>query len=379
MLSFMMALSIFIPSNIVEGKTLGQLQSEKTKYDQNRKNTQSALNATKEKQASIAEEIAQLDQNVIAVQESLDKVQKQLEDTQKKLETSKKELETATEKKEKQSDAFKKRIKYIYENGSIGYLQVVLESESFGDFLVRMQYVNDIMNYDKATLDELKKNQKIIETKTKEIEVERDKVSVLAEEEKAKAKELEDKLDEKKAAAEKYRADIKNYEQELASWEKASSEVERLIQQSTNTSSGGSAKGNVTYTGGQFAWPVPGRSFISSGYGYRSRPIGSGREFHTGYDIPGAYGSNIVAAASGRVITARYVNGYGYTVMIDHGSGLVTLYGHNSRLVVSVGQQVSKGQVIAKCGSTGNSTGNHCHFEVRKNGRHTSPAPYLGV
>lgn len=379
MLSFMMALSIFIPSNMVEGKTLGQLQSEKTKYDQNRKNTQSALNATKEKQASIAEEIAQLDQNVIAVQESLDKVQKQLEDTQKKLETSKKELETATEKKEKQSDAFKKRIKYIYENGSIGYLQVVLESESFGDFLVRMQYVNDIMNYDKATLDELKKNQKIIETKTKEIEVERDKVSVLAEEEKAKAKELEDKLDEKKAAAEKYRADIKNYEQELASWEKASSEVERLIQQSTNTSSGGSAKGNVTYTGGQFAWPVPGRSFISSGYGYRSRPIGSGREFHTGYDIPGAYGSNIVAAASGRVITARYVNGYGYTVMIDHGSGLVTLYGHNSRLVVSVGQQVSKGQVIAKCGSTGNSTGNHCHFEVRKNGRHTSPAPYLGV
>ena len=159
----------------------------------------------------------------------------------------------------------------------------------------------------------------------------------------------------------------------------AQSQSRTSSSKTSSSSGGGAAMGNVTYTGGQFAWPVPGRSYISSGYGYRNRPIGSGREFHTGYDIPAPTGSNIVAAADGTVITAGYVNGFGYTVMINHGGGLVTLYGHNSKLNVSVGQQVTKGQVVAKCGSTGNSTGPHCHFEVRKNGKHTSPAPYLGV
>ncbi|MDD3570484.1 MAG: M23 family metallopeptidase [Lachnospiraceae bacterium] len=107
--------------------------------------------------------------------------------------------------------------------------------------------------------------------------------------------------------------------------------------------------------------------------------MGSGYEFHTGYDIPAPYGSNIVAAEAGTVITASYVRGYGYTVIINHGNGLTTLYGHNSSLVVSVGQTVTRGQVIAKAGSTGNSTGNHCHFEVRVNGSHVSPKGYLGV
>jgi murein DD-endopeptidase MepM/ murein hydrolase activator NlpD len=338
------------------------------------------LEQAKKNQASITEEIAQLDQSVAQVEAELDEVEEKLSITQTKLNNAEAELKVATEKKEQQVAAFKKRIKYIHENGAIGYLQVILEANSFGDLLTRMQYVNDIMNYDKATLEELKKNQKIIEEKTIEIKTERDKIAVLVEEQKKKSEELQVKLKEKMAAAEKYRTDIAKYEQEVASWTKASNEVESLINQATAKSrNGGAAQGNVNYTGGKFAWPVPGRSYISSGYGYRSKPIGKGQEFHTGYDIPGSYGTNIVAAESGTVIAARYVNGYGYTVMIDHGGGLVTLYGHNSKLVVSAGEKVSRGQTIAKCGSTGNSTGNHCHFEVRLNGKHTSPKPYLGV
>ncbi|MBQ7241903.1 MAG: M23 family metallopeptidase, partial [Firmicutes bacterium] len=103
----------------------------------------------------------------------------------------------------------------------------------------------------------------------------------------------------------------------------------------------------------------------------------SGSEFHTGLDIPAPRGTNIVAAADGKVITAGYVRGYGNTIMISHGNGLVTLYGHNSSLAVSVGDWVSAGSVVAYCGSTGNSTGNHCHFEVRVNGSHTNPWNYL--
>ncbi len=380
-MSFMLIFSCCEPAFVVEAKSMNQLQKDKNKYEQNKKNAKAALEQAKIKQKNITDEISKLDKSVMEAEEELEKITNKLEETQKKLEAAQKELQVATEKKEKQLNDFKKRIKYIHEHGSIGYLEVVLQSESFNDFLTRMQYVNDIMTHDKTTLEELKKNEKIIQTKTEEIKVERDNITVLAEQQKQKNQELQQKLVDKKNVAEQYRKDTAKYEQELASWTKASNEVENLIYQASRSTgaNGGGAQGNVKYTGGQFAWPVPGRSNISSGYGYRSRPIGSGREFHTGYDIPGSYGTNIVAAAGGRVITARYVNGYGYTVMIDHGSGLVTLYGHNSKLMVSQGQTVSRGQVIAKCGSTGNSTGNHCHFEVRKNGKHTSPGPYLGV
>lgn len=374
-MSFMLIFSYCEPTFVVEAKSVNQLQKDKTKYEQNKKSAKAALEQVKMKQKNIADEILDLDKSVMEAEEELENITNKLKETQKKLEVAQKELEVATEKKEKQLNDFKKRINYIHECGSIGYLEIVLQSESFNDFLTRMQYVNDIMSYDKTTLEALKKNETIIQTKTNEIKVERDQVGVLSKQVKQKNADLQQKLVDKKSVAEQYRNDTAKYEQELASWTKASNEVESLI----NQASGSVIQGDVKYTGGQFSWPVPGRSNISSGYGYRSRPIGSGNEFHTGYDIPGAYGTNIIAAAGGKVITARYVNGYGYTVMIDHGGGLVTLYGHNSKLVVSQGQTVSKGQVIAKCGSTGNSTGNHCHFEVRKNGKHTSPRPYLGV
>ncbi|GFI61132.1 murein hydrolase activator EnvC [Clostridiales bacterium] len=144
-----------------------------------------------------------------------------------------------------------------------------------------------------------------------------------------------------------------------------------------------SSRSTFVYTGGQLNWPVPSRSpsssSLSSGYVNRNRPIGTGREFHTGYDIPAGYGSAVCAAEAGTVIYSGWMSGYGNTIMINHGNGLVTLYGHNSSLTVSKGDTVTRGQQVAKIGSTGNSTGNHCHFEVRVNGSHTNPEPYLGV
>ncbi|HIT87788.1 MAG TPA: peptidoglycan DD-metalloendopeptidase family protein [Candidatus Coprocola pullicola] len=397
------AVIICQPPYDTKAKTINQLQQEKNQYEKNRKNAQNALEQNQQKQKTITEEISQLDESVTQAQQELEKVNARLEQTQKNLEQAQKDLAEATQKKESQMETFRKRVKFIHENGSIGYLQVIFQADSITDMISRAEYIHQIMQYDKNTLEELKKNQNIIEAKEKQITQERDEIAVLAQQQKQKSDDLQKKLEQKQIALQQYRQDAQKYEQELASWEEASAEVERLIneankkaeeearkraqqakRQSTNntantTSSGGAPMGNVEYTGGQFAWPVPGRSYISSGYGYRNRPIGSGREFHTGYDIPGAYGADIVAAADGTVITAGYVNGFGYTVMINHGGGIVTLYGHNSKLNVSVGDRVSRGQVIAKCGSTGNSTGNHCHFEVRKNGKHTSPAPYLGV
>ncbi len=367
---------------VADAKTLNQLKKEQSELANKKQKTQKALEENKAKQKTISEEIESLDKTVAEAKARLNEIQSQLDEVNNRLVESEKQLKEATEKKEAQLDSFGNRIKFLHENGSVGYLQIVLGSDSFTDFLSRMQYVNDIMKYDNKLLGELKESEKLIEQKTNEIANDKAQVETLVAEQKEKTAEYNAKLAEKQNTYNQYKLDAAKYEQELASWEKASEEVESLIAKASggsSSSSSSSSSGNVTYTGGEFSWPVPGRSYISSGYGYRSRPIGSGREFHTGYDIPAPYGSNIVAAQSGKVIYASYMNGYGYTVMIDHGGGLVTLYGHNSSLVVSKGASVSKGQVIAKAGSTGNSTGNHCHFEVRKNGKHTSPKPYLGV
>lgn len=127
---------------------------------------------------------------------------------------------------------------------------------------------------------------------------------------------------------------------------------------------------------GNFTWPMPSSYSITSGYGYRIGPF-FGNEFHMGYDISGSYGASVVAADGGTVIQASYHPSYGNEVVIDHGNGLQTRYAHNSSLNVSVGQKVKRGETIAFCGSTGDATGNHLHFEVLKNGTHTDPAPYL--
>lgn len=359
----------------IEAKSLSDLQKQQTELKKKQDEMKKALENAKTQQKSISQEIQDLDMKVSTAQEELDRIETQLSDAELKLAAAQEKLTTATAAREKQFYTFSKRLRFIHENGSIGYLKVVLESESFGDLLTRMQYVNDIMTYDQNTLQELKDNEKIISVKTQEVKDEKIRIETLANEQKEKTNSLQTLLVEKQNAYNQYRQDEAKYEQELAETEKASREVENLISQASNASA---SSGNFKYTGGQLQWPVPGRSYISSGYGYRNRPIGRGREFHTGIDIPASYGSNIVAAEAGTVITARYVNGYGYTVIINHGNGLSTLYGHNSKLVVSQGQSVSKGQVIAKAGSTGNSTGNHCHFEVRMNGKHTSPMPYLG-
>lgn len=160
-------------------------------------------------------------------------------------------------------------------------------------------------------------------------------------------------------------------------YRKAKKKKTTSLTTSITTSGSGEISGNVE----NFAWPVPGHTRISSEYGPRNCPY-HGRETHSGIDIPAPTGTTIVAAQGGRVVEAYHNSSYGNMVVINHGSGLYTLYGHNSRLLVKKGQGVSKKQAIAKAGSTGNSTGPHCHFEVRKGGNshsnHTNPHKYLG-
>jgi len=357
-------------------KTVAQLEQERKQLANQTKNAKAQLEEIRSKQATVEEEINAVNIMLNSVQAELLKAEEDLVEINERLEQSQKDLEVAIEKKEKQNELFGKRIKFFYEQGDIGYIDIIFQADSFSDMLARMQYVQDIMEYDNEMLENLKESQKEIEHQTAVIELEKGaQETVVAIREKKEA-EVMAAMAEKNALLASYERDEAKYEQMIKANDKRDKEVQKLIEEAKNPAT-------VYYTGGKLNWPVPSKtpssSSLSSGFVNRKSPITGKWEKHTGYDIPAPYGAAIVAAEAGTVMYSGWMNGYGNTIMINHGGGIVTLYAHNSSLGVSKGTVVKRGQQIAKCGSTGWSTGNHCHFEVRVNGTAVSPEPYLGI
>lgn len=355
------------------------LSNKKNELNSTKQKIESAkgqLNSNKQSQEAIEKEMAEVDKQINKVEETIRDLETKLKEKEEQLARSEEELEAAILEKSRQYEATKDRMVQMYKNQKIGYIQVIFSSNSFWEALNRIEYIKRISEQDNTILDNYKKQVAIIENKKKAIEDEKNELEKLRQSEVEKRNELKQilankdkKLDELAQKAGMLREQIENMENiadELAA------SIKKLTEK-TNATVTSSAK----YTGGKFTWPVPGYYYISSEFGGRTSPISGKYEFHTGIDIPAEYGNNVLAAADGVVITSGWVRGYGNTIMINHGNGLVTLYAHNSSLVVSNGQTVKAGQVIAKIGSTGYSTGNHCHFEVRKNGSAVSPWNYV--
>ena len=222
-----------------------------------------------------------------------------------------------------------------------------------------MYIVKKIVKQDKEILTELDENKQKIEDKKNQIEkkkVEQEDLKLLLEKD-------NESLNNDKIEVEKLKDELEKEENALEL------EIEKISSQSVV-----SEDSQVISSG---SWPVPGYSRISSPYGYRIHPIFNTKKMHTGIDIPAPTGTPAVSIDQGKVIFSGTKGGYGKTIMIQHDDGKVTLYAHNSELIVSVGQRVQKGQVVSKIGSTGNSTGPHLHFEVRINGKHVNPVPYI--
>jgi len=374
----MIAFSADCNIKTVEAKTVQELQNERAALAQKTKNAKAALEEAKKNQVSMKQEIDAMDHLVVAASEEYNKSLEDLEEVKGRLAQSEADLEAAEKEREEHIEIFGERIKFFYENGNYGYMDVIFQSKSIGDMLSRMQYVEEIMQYDKKMLDALEIIEERIDRKIIQIEEEKKAVEAIV----AENKKIKDELDaiyaEKNAMLRAYENDEKKYNQMILNNEATSLKIEQLIKEAQTATTV-----KTVYTGGKLNWPVPAKvassSSLSSGFVNRISPITGKREKHTGYDIPAPYGSNIVAAEAGTVIYSGWMSGYGNTIMINHGGGIVTLYAHNSSLVAKKGESVSRGQTVAKCGSTGWSTGNHCHFEVRVNGSAVSPEPYLGV
>lgn len=327
--------------------------------DKLEKNRQEQLTLDKEI-LSLNARIAEIEKNINETNDKINKIDSEVESTRVEI----LELEETIKDNE---EYLAKRLKAINNNYSLGYLKVILSSDSLSDFFNNIYIIKQVVNQDKETLKVLDESKIEIEEKQKELQIKKDE-----------QENLKRVLEQDNENVSKDKAEVENLKQELLKEEdNLQKEIENIIakQQAQNNQNNSNVEtGDIISNG---SWPVPGYSRISSGYGYRKHPILGGQEFHTGIDIPAPMGTPTVAIDSGTIIYSGVQGSYGNTVMIQHDDGKVSLYAHNSELLASVGQRVEKGQVVAKIGSTGMSTGPHLHFEIRINGKHVNPTDYL--
>ncbi|MBQ8540128.1 MAG: peptidoglycan DD-metalloendopeptidase family protein [Clostridia bacterium] len=369
---------IFLPTfvQVASAKTTAELKKEVEQAKQNKNNAKSQLNNVKAKKASVADEVLSIDSEINRVENEIEATARAIEKSKADLLIREEELKIAEENCMEYDEDFKTRARIMYENGTSSYLEVLLGASSFGDFLSRIEMVREIVEYDRKILGEMKATRDALAQAKAALELE--KANLEAKEvELANMKiELGYRLEAKQALLDQLYADEAEY---AKAYEKAEADEQKIQKELQAQAAREAQNGTQTkYTGtGKFLWPVPASQRVTSKYGYRIHPVYKTRKFHAGIDIGAGYGSAIVAAESGTVTTATYGSGYGKYVVVSHGSGLTTLYAHCSSLLVKVGDKVTRGQTIAKVGSTGVSTGNHLHFEVRINGSTTDPLAYV--
>ena len=288
----------------------------------------------------------------------------------------------------KREGVFNKRVRDIYINGRLSYLEVIIGAKDFSDFANRVEMLKRIIDADIKLISSIKTEREEISQRKATLEADRAKVVELENKAREAQAVIQKKKDEQSAILAQAQNDKAVAEQMQADLQASSDAIRAMLQQraaeraaaaaaaaQAAQSSGGGSDYTYVQGTGQLAWPVS--SVITSGFGWREHPIFGRQIFHTGIDIGVDEGTPVHAADSGTVVYSGWMDGYGYAVVIDHGNGISTLCAHNSDLAVSEGQSVSKGAVIAYAGSTGNATGPHVHFEVRVNGDPVNPLGYL--
>lgn len=286
-----------------------------------------------------------------------------------KVEIGKASLELAAAKQvlEETTDLLDDRIRIMYMNGTIGYLEVVLDSKNFEDLLTRIEMLSRIVESDTALIDQMDRDKKLVDEKKQNLELEQEKLVALEEELQGKRSQLKAQISDLEVQKAALESDINALEIQIDDTNEDAERVKQII---------ADIKLREQYIGGEMTWPVPSKYNVTSPFGMRMHPILNIRKLHTGIDI-GGKDNTVVAANGGKVIWSNWLSSYGKCIMIDHGGGLVTLYAHNKNLLVKKGEDVTRGQNISITGSTGNVTGPHLHFEVRKDGEFVDPMEYV--
>ncbi len=331
-------------------------------------------------------EISRLENEIAVTSKKIDAINEQMYEVEESLQETVQELVDAEERVETRGELLDSRLRLMYVNGSVSYLDVLLSSTSFMDFLDRIDALQSIVSQDKEILALNIQDKQTVERKKKEVENQLEYVEQLF----AETQDLKAQLEQKKEAKEVAVAELteeehellevtEEQEQELMAYADEQAKLVKKQKQLQEAKKNSQKKNVVKYTGGQLTWPVPDSQRVTSPFAVRIHPITGKKHTHTGMDIGAPGGTSIVAAASGEVVLAQWYGGYGNCIIIEHKDGFRTLYGHirNGGIKVKVGDTVDAGQKIAEVGSTGSSTGNHLHFGVYVNNVAVDPDPYL--
>ncbi len=349
--------------------TQSELKQKQNDLSGNKKDIKDKINGLNSEKDDIMEEKEQLDEQVSVLESDITKLDGNIAEYQKKIDVVAVELDEAAAAADEQYDAYKTRVRVMYENGSTGYLDILLSAESISDFFDRLEIVKQITAYDSTMTENLKNKQQEIQSKKEELENLQQGLVDSRDTLESKKTALGNKMSERDALIQKIEGSVEELEKQLKEIEAEEASVRSQLANLSGSS--------VPYSGGSMTWPSPSCHIITSNYGWRLHPTLGYEKLHTGIDIGAAYGSKIVAAKSGTVVTATSNRAYGNYVVINHGGGVCTLYAHQSALAVSAGQHVNEGDLIGYVGSTGYSTGPHLHFEVIINGATTNPLGYI--
>lgn len=397
--------------------SISDVRERKSQLENDLKDAQALISNLQGQEGDMEAAIKELDDKLTEISGRIDDLEQQMEQKNKELEDTETQLAAAQKDESDQYESMKVRIRYLYQNSGMGYLEALLESGSFAELLKQVDYMASLMTYDREKLDEYKQLQ--IEIQNAEETIRQDKadleslktqseeeqqaVNLLMQEKEQQlsgiqqglseaeqnAKECEQKIEAEnqllqdmiaaEEAAKKAEEERKRQEELKKQQEAANNSNNNSASDSSSGSTSGSSNVNTdsSYSGGVFTWPCPSSRRITSGFGKRNSPTAGASSYHQGYDIGASAGAAIVAAADGVVTKTGYSSVLGNYVILSHGGGLFTIYEHCSAVLVSQGQSVSRGSTIAKVGSTGISTGPHLHFGVQLNGSYVDPGNYL--
>ncbi|WP_026890648.1 murein hydrolase activator EnvC family protein [Lacrimispora aerotolerans] len=384
----LMAVSCIFPSYATKTE-MDEAKKKASSLEEEKKEIETTLKELEGLEQDAANYIKTLDTSLDSLNKQVNALQSQMSAKEEEIKAASEELEAAKTTVSRQYEDMKLRIQYMYEKGETSYIDLLFKSGDLTQLFNRAEYISSIVAYDRRMLENYKRSKEEVEQREQVLLAEREELAAFEAATSKKQQEVESLISKKNADLAVYqnkindgRNSLKELNQDIAEQEKRIEAMEAEIRKKEEEARKAAQKAGKTYNtvaigNIKFIWPCPSSSKITSGFGDRDSPTEGASTNHKGIDVSSPTGSGIVAAASGTVTISTYSYSAGNYIMIHHGGGVYTVYMHCSELLVSAGQEVSQGQVIAKVGSTGYSTGPHLHFGIRVDGSYVNPAKYV--
>lgn len=383
--------AIPVPAYAVTQSQIDELKEQRNVIRAQRQEKQAIVEALEAEKADVVAQKQAMDERNMYTLQQIQLNNQEIELYDEMIAEKAAELEEAQRLENEQLERYRARVRAMEENGGYNILAIISKSDSFSDMLTAMDDVGEIMESDRQLEDAYIAARENTESVKADYEDTRAELEELKAQLKAEQEELEKDIEEAIQIILDLENDLENrqaeYDAIMAAEDAANATIDKLVAEleaqraaeaaAAAAAAGGSSGGGSANASGSFLWPVASYVYVSSRFGLRVHPITGEKKSHTGIDIASNQGTAVYASDGGSVTLAGWNGGYGNCIMIDHGNGYVTLYGHLSSISVSVGQTVSQGATIGAVGSTGNSTGPHLHFEVLKNGTRIDPEQFF--